>query len=248
MGAHFCNHCHKGPIPTVQGLCSHITQTAACRQAAQWAAIKWQPIPPTETEAADHPAEVSSDLDIEMSRSDSPGASSDNIYAEFDPPLHQNPPQVPSLSPKEPAEQNSQWATVEDAEDEESGVSTRWIQDFPEPAGVPLQQGKTFFEDVRQKQESKGEDLWAPYNNKDEWELAHWLLDNIGHNVIDQHLKLPIVLARVNLNSFQTMLYWYLINYRLGNVPSHHLRTRDSCSPRLTGFLEVQNGSVSNLS
>lgn len=33
----------------------------------------------------------------------------------------------------------------------------------------------------------------APFNSQDEWELAQWLLRNVGHNATEDFLKLPIV-------------------------------------------------------
>ena len=38
-----------------------------------------------------------------------------------------------------------------------------------------------------------GDDPWAPFKDKEEWELAQWLITNVGQNATDKYLKLPIV-------------------------------------------------------
>lgn len=205
MGAHFCNHCHKGPIPTLQGLRSHITQSAACRQACRRVAIQRPPVqPPGDLENADNSNDNTSDRDIEMNMLDSPGDFNDNNNAEFDPPPHQT--SIQPAPSEHPAEQPSRRATVEDVEDEESDSKGRWIHDFPESAGIPVGRGETVFQSIKRKQESEGKVPWNPYDDLDEWELAKWLNDNVGHNAIDKHLKLNIVGA-ILANPILTVIY-----------------------------------------
>ncbi|KAG0691870.1 hypothetical protein DFH29DRAFT_986070 [Suillus ampliporus] len=40
--------------------------------------------------------------------------------------------------------------------------------------------------------EDKGEDEWAPFCDKDKWELAEWLIRSLGQTRTDKFLKLPI--------------------------------------------------------
>ncbi|KAJ6582766.1 hypothetical protein B0H10DRAFT_1768497, partial [Mycena sp. CBHHK59/15] len=54
----------------------------------------------------------------------------------------------------------------------------RWIQDFPDEfqAGAIFEKCKTQFEKLRQEQSKAGRPPWYPFESKDEWELAQWLM------------------------------------------------------------------------
>jgi len=120
-----------------------------------------------------------------------------------------NPPQpdidYPQLPAPAPAERLDRRARVEEVEDEEAGDQSRWIEDFPRPAGVRGEAAQSYFEKVRAVQEERGEDPWAPFEDEEEWELAQWLLLNVGQNATDKFLKLPIVsrLTVESVNEYQ---------------------------------------------
>ena len=40
--------------------------------------------------------------------------------------------------------------------------------------------GKTAFEEIFGEQRVKGESPWAPFADKNEWELARWLVKNVN--------------------------------------------------------------------
>ncbi|PBK83199.1 hypothetical protein ARMGADRAFT_1048477 [Armillaria gallica] len=50
----------------------------------------------------------------------------------------------------------------------------------------------TNFEQIRDEQVLKGCEVLGPFKDDDEWELAKWLIHNVGHNVAEEFLKLPI--------------------------------------------------------
>ncbi|KDQ62841.1 hypothetical protein JAAARDRAFT_104347, partial [Jaapia argillacea MUCL 33604] len=50
----------------------------------------------------------------------------------------------------------------------------------------------TKFEKVHEQQEYLGSP-WGPFEDQEEWELAQWLVRNVGHNQTDKFLKLLIV-------------------------------------------------------
>lgn len=77
-------------------------------------------------------------------------------------------------------------------EDEEAG-GYRHIKDYPSPAGVGLRQAETYFERIWREQTQEHKDVWAPYQNIAEWELAEWLARSVGHSQTDEFLKLRIV-------------------------------------------------------
>lgn len=42
-----------------------------------------------------------------------------------------------------------------------------------------------FFEKLRREQEKSGTSKWGPFEDQDEWELAEWLIRNIGQKQMD---------------------------------------------------------------
>jgi hypothetical protein len=170
----------------LKGLRSHIAQREECQNAMQRVADKRQPKLST---AEDEPATNNQPADnIEMMDVDIPDAF-DPPQPEFDPP-HRS--LSPSMDPG-PAEKPDMRARVEEVDDEEAGERSRWVEDYPRPAGTPGQPAKSYFEEVRAEQCRNGQEPWAPFEDQDEWELAQWLLQNVGQNVTEKFLKLPIV-------------------------------------------------------
>lgn len=55
-----------------------------------------------------------------------------------------------------------------------------------------LGEGKTKFQIWQEEQSLQGESEWAPFQNKNEWDLAQWLFKNVGQKSMDEFLKLPI--------------------------------------------------------
>ena len=82
---------------------------------------------------------------------------------------------------------------MEEIEDEEAGVQNRWIEDFPGNAGKRGDQAQSYFEKLRAEQQKQGLSPWTPFQDEEEWELAHWLMLNVGQNATDKFLRLPIV-------------------------------------------------------
>lgn len=52
---------------------------------------------------------------------------------------------------------------------------------------------KMAFEHVRDKEILKEGQVLEPFRDEDEWELAKWLIKNIGHSQTEAFLQLPIV-------------------------------------------------------
>ncbi|KAG2363978.1 hypothetical protein BDR07DRAFT_1280969 [Suillus spraguei] len=47
---------------------------------------------------------------------------------------------------------------------------------------------------IRHAQEtSNDEGVWGPFKDEEEWQLAKWLIQNVGQNQMDKFLKLPII-------------------------------------------------------
>jgi hypothetical protein len=119
-----------------------------------------------------------SDGDLQMEDGDIP-------YDYYPPQLHAEIPLIPSSPEPERVDRR---ARVEEVEDEEAGDQSRWIEDYPEPAGSPGKHVQSYFEEVRAKQRENGEEPWAPFADQEEWELAQWLIMNVGQNATDKFL------------------------------------------------------------
>jgi hypothetical protein len=92
---------------------------------------------------------------------------------------------------------------VEDAVDEDDEPGTRgwnqgvdnmrYIESYPDPAGVPIdpRPGPTKFEKILKSEGDSGP--WGEFKSEGKWQLAKWLLQNVGHNQLLKFLDLPIV-------------------------------------------------------
>jgi len=119
----------------------------------------------------------------------------DNSYSSNDTPVDELPPFVPSPrhidSPEPELTGNvhqSKRARVEDVEDEDN--YNRYARDFPTPT-EEFGEAKTTFEEIFEEQRAKGESPWTPFADKDEWELARWLVKNANQRATEEFLKMP---------------------------------------------------------
>lgn len=65
-------------------------------------------------------------------------------------------------------------------------------------AGVPVDHRKTqtdfeMMRDERLEREEDDDPIWSPFVDREEWDLATWLIRTVGQNSTDEFLKLPIV-------------------------------------------------------
>ena len=89
-------------------------------------------------------------------------------------------------------------AVAEDVPDNENVTSINrdhYIGEFPEEYLASATWGccKPLFESLDEEQKREGGSHWAPFEDKDEWELAEWLIQNAVQKQTDTFLKLPIV-------------------------------------------------------
>lgn len=92
-------------------------------------------------------------------------------------------------------DQPAQVPRIEEIDDEEVMTHQWYKHDFPEQrqAGIPHGEGKTSFEQIRDEQILRGAEVLGPFKDDEEWELAKWLIKNVGQNVAEEFLKLPMV-------------------------------------------------------
>lgn len=96
---------------------------------------------------------------------------------------------VDARDPEPPVGQPTAAASAD--KDEEDGYE----EPFPEDrkAGATYGPSKTTFERIRDDQILTGCEVLGPFADEEEWELAKWLIKNVGHNQTEAFLKLPIV-------------------------------------------------------
>lgn len=186
-----CSYCDH-PFPTSSGVRKHIRQSPACRKQRRKAFTGL----------------YARTLDCDSQVPAQPGATHEESTP--DPEslnLAEPGPVYPTVSVEpstEPSEATSRRPTVEDVEDEDEvdrrrreskEAWTRYIKSFPPEfkAGMRLGRGKTNFEKLREAQQERGESPLGPFLDEDEWELAQWLVANVGQRATDRFLKLNIV-------------------------------------------------------
>ena len=179
--SYHCAFCGKSP-PTLQGLNSHLLQKASCRIAMQEQLAR-------KTQLGNVNAEDVATTDEWEGETD--------MIIDYKPPSPIGNPstldsgQAPPETMAPPVDRRARVNDID--EDKDDKECERWIEDFLKPAGVPIQPAKSYFEKVWDNQKQRGEEPWAPFHNMEEWELGQFLLLNLGQNVTDKFLKLPIV-------------------------------------------------------
>ncbi|KIO14800.1 hypothetical protein M404DRAFT_93262, partial [Pisolithus tinctorius Marx 270] len=51
----------------------------------------------------------------------------------------------------------------------------------------------TAFEEMKKTEQKNNNNQWAPFQNENEWDLARFLMKNMGQTKIDEFLKLSLV-------------------------------------------------------
>ncbi len=172
---YFCKYCGRGPFPTARGQRLHTKHRPACRRALLRLAHRTNP-PPSPPE------------DPACSRSSSPEANEHTHHHDDIPPT--------TFDDPDSGEPSSKRVRVEEVEDEEPGGLPKrpWVGDFDAPAGVPIARAETLFERLRKEREGGDQGCWYPFQSKEEWEVARWLLrSGLTQEGIDSYLKLENV-------------------------------------------------------
>lgn len=89
--------------------------------------------------------------------------------------------------------------TIEEVDDDD------FVDEFDPKKGAGAIFGKapTTFERIRDDQILIGAEVLGPFESDEEWELAKWLIKNVGHNQAEAFLKLPIVSSSTNSHDLQ---------------------------------------------
>ena len=182
-----CPYCRKADRPTLKGLRSHISQTPACRAARRRGA--------EERLQAQEDAQVDPSGDTQADQIEGTDGTTIDADGDRDAMMEIAQDELPHDPAPEPTP-NPRRVTVEEVEDiEPGGLPKRpWVGEFPHDAGSILRQAKTFFEEIRDRKVAASETNFAPFANREEWELASFLIrSGLSQESIEDYLTLPIV-------------------------------------------------------
>ncbi|TBU37509.1 hypothetical protein BD309DRAFT_905077 [Dichomitus squalens] len=93
--------------------------------------------------------------------------------------------------------------TVEEVEDIEAGGLPKhpWVGEFPAEVARVYGHGETAFEHLSKTKRQKGETSFAPFADRDEWDLASWLVKSgLSQKAMEEYLTLPITRNRTCLS------------------------------------------------
>jgi hypothetical protein len=92
------------------------------------------------------------------------------------------------------SDQDARRPRVEEVQDEDD-CGVEYVETFPEEAYAGASHGhaRTLFESIRDEQVLCGAEILGPFESDAKWQLAKWLIKNVGHNQAEEFLKLPIV-------------------------------------------------------
>ncbi|KAJ3861150.1 hypothetical protein EV359DRAFT_47752, partial [Lentinula novae-zelandiae] len=84
------------------------------------------------------------------------------------------------LDPPNSATAHEKRPYVEEVDNVTSTYNPDWIyeENYPYPAGTPVQPCQTAFEIYCERQKAEGSEPWEPFRSQDEWELARWLIES----------------------------------------------------------------------
>jgi len=196
MAPHRCNYCLK-PIATEAGIKRHIAQSPACRD--QWTKLlERMELTVSKDEDDQLPEHMNDDAPGDpyelMNEFDAMDGPDDALDVPDGHLVHLSHVDV-DPGPPDLSEPPSKRARME----EDNGDLPRWpasgrfTEQYPGVAATILGKEKTVFESMEATDLEKGRSEWAPFRDEDEWELAQYLMKNLGKTKIDELLKLSHV-------------------------------------------------------
>ncbi|KIK11688.1 hypothetical protein PISMIDRAFT_122289, partial [Pisolithus microcarpus 441] len=188
MPAHRCSYCLK-PIPTVSGVMRHVSQSPTCHQL--WIKALERPVVAVSADKEDQGIEVGlspEDWRYASDNDDSPDFHEGHIVQDHHARDITDPPNICEEPP-------SKHAQVEEAVDDvpDRPSEGRFTQQYIGVAANILGAQKTSFELMEAVETTEKESMWAPFHTEGEWDLARFLMKNVGQTKMDEFLKLNIV-------------------------------------------------------
>jgi len=166
-----CSYCSR-PFPTTKGLHSHQAQDLVCRQKRA-----------EDQERIFHHLSRNENPNLVHASASNPTSlptetlSHDPMQIDIDLEAAASAQELPPNQPK-PAQKCSTYQV-------------------PPPshlrAGESKGRAETIFERIRRQQQQRGHGVYGQFQTAEDWDLAKWLIKNVGQNATDSFLKLPIV-------------------------------------------------------
>lgn len=188
---HHCGYCGKS-LPTIAGVKKHVAKRPECRE--RWEAMVSRTedvsVFDEDQDNYDDDQRTMQEKPMPFSEPRSPGPTPDAME-DWEPPSL---PRTRSLSAgeSEPPKRSKRGVQMEDVTDEEELEPGRFFESF-EGAGGVLRENPSPFEDYQRKRQENGEHTYSPFDDEEEWDLAAWMMKNLGQTRMDEFLKLPIV-------------------------------------------------------
>ena len=195
-----CSFCGKGPFKTDANLHRHISNSLPCQKTYQhdfgvFTGGIWQSGPTTQPfneplkEASTDTNILQEDVGFEVDNLDF------DLLDDFDIEVVNNGINDNEIMPGSvnPIPQSAtHFFTAEIANEKQP--KGRYIEDFNNEslAGAAWGRAMPLFEALRLRQEDTGS-RWDPFEDEDEWELAQWLIENVGQKKTDEFLRMRIV-------------------------------------------------------
>ena len=201
-GTFQCGFCGKA-LTNASALNKHIKRTIACNKASHqefgtyvaniWNAPQAPAAGPSGFSSEPAPEMVGPPMPEGIQGNSETSEHDDQLDQDLDASLDIPEPPAPSPPPQAPPTRPYR-TTIEEIPDEEAYPEYH-VEDFPEDrkAGAGWGYDVPLFERIRREQEEGGTSRWGPFDSEEEWELAEWLIRNVGQKQTDAFLKLPIV-------------------------------------------------------
>ncbi|PBK68123.1 hypothetical protein ARMSODRAFT_1020145 [Armillaria solidipes] len=190
-----CNYCATAPFPTSAKLHRHQQQAPHCKQAHQQELQQHR-----ENYLRLHGAAVESSTSFLAPSTEEVVKPSDmDIYPVW--PVNvdsDSDPTVNDFDACAPQSGTSLGVIIEDISDEDD---KQWhTSKYPEEqgAGAPISATPkwTLFHCICDDQVLRGAEIWGPFADEDEWEMAKWLIKNVGHKATNEFLKLNMITTK----------------------------------------------------
>ncbi|KAI6158605.1 hypothetical protein EDD17DRAFT_1512153 [Pisolithus thermaeus] len=193
MSTHRCSYCLK-PIPTALGIMWHVSQAPACWR--QWRKALEEPVNAKPVDNETHGTAIDDTCDPEDWQYELDQDGPCNLHEGH---FIQQHGTCNEPLPFDLGEPQSKRARVEESVNDTPNRPSEghFTKQFVGIAAKILGSGRTVFESMEAVEAANERSQWAPFHNEEEWELACFLMKNVGQTKMDEFLKLDIYMDRL---------------------------------------------------
>jgi len=162
-------------FPTSRGLGLHLGQSSSCGEKLRTAQANFNPRMGTNS------GQALSQGDMEITYNTDDVGNLNEGDLDYSIPLNVDQFPVPPDTLPEPST-NSQ-----------SRQRPQFVHSYPGQVATVVREAETLFDTVCKEQDAQGNNPAAPFHNKEEWDLAKWLIKNVSQIGIEEFASLAIV-------------------------------------------------------